>query len=208
MHPKELSDKAKTFSVNLNMVDRLLMTWRPRICPYHILMEYIPQGSSVLDIGCGMGLWLLLLSRLGRLSKGVGVEIDGKKIKIANSIKIPADNLEFLQSGGKDKWPAGSYDCVTMIDVLHHILPNQQEAFLAKIKEIDTRRIVFKDIDPQAKMKCIMNLLHDMLLSRQLPRYCEKEKVAACFKQLGFTVKYIGRCDMLWYSHYVIVAEK
>ncbi len=208
MHPKELSDKAKTFSVNLNIPDRLLMAWRPLICPYHILMEYIPPGSSVLDIGCGMGLWLLLLSRFGRLSKGIGVEIDSKKVKIANSIKTPEDNLEFLQFGKEDKWPEGLYDCVTMIDVLHHILPNQQKTFLAKIKEIDTKKIIFKDIDPQAKIKCAMNSLHDMLLSRQLPRYCDKEKVAACFKQLGFTIKYMGRHDMLWYSHYIIVAEK
>lgn len=208
MYPKELSDKAKTFSVDLNMTDRLLMVWRPLICPYHILIEHIPPGSSVLDIGCGMGLWLLLLSRFGRLSKGFGIEIDSRKVEVANSIKAPEDNLEFLQFGREDRWPEGSYDCMTMIDVLHHILPDQQEAFLAKIKEIDVKRIVFKDIDPQAKIKCIMNSVHDVLLSRQLPKYCEKEKVATWFERLGFTIKYINRHDMLWYSHYVIVAEK
>ena len=208
MHPKELSDKAKTFSVGLNIVDRLLMVWRPMICPYHILMEHIPAGSSVLDVGCGTGLWLFLLSRFGRLSKGVGIEIDDKKVEIANSIKTPQDNLEFFQFAKEDKWPAGSYDCLTMIDVLHHILPNQQQAFLSKINEINARRIVFKDIDPQAKVKCLTNSLHDILLSRQLPRYCKKEKVAAQLESLGYRIKYIARHDMLWYSHYVIVAGK
>ncbi|MGA2915492.1 MAG: class I SAM-dependent methyltransferase [Sedimentisphaerales bacterium] len=171
-------------------------------------MEHIHSGSSVLDIGCGTGLWLLLLSRFGRLSKGVGIEIDARKVQIANSIKKPQDKIEFMQISREDDWPQGSYDCVTMIDVLHHILPEQQETFLAKIKDIDTKRIVFKDIDSEAKIKCLMNSLHDILLSRQMPRYCEKEKVAEIFKQMGFTIKYMNRHDMIWYSHYIIVAEK
>ncbi|MHC4573281.1 MAG: class I SAM-dependent methyltransferase [Planctomycetota bacterium] len=190
------------------MKDRLLMRWRPRICPFHILMDYVPQGSSVLDIGCGSGLWLFLLSRFGRISRGTGVELSQRKVDMANSMKGPDDNLEFRILKLNDKWPEEPCDCLTMIDVLHHVPLSRQKDFLSRLQQTKTKRIVLKDLDPKAKAKSFMNLIHDILLSRQLPKYCEKEKVVEWLEQIGFSISHCGRYDVLWYSHYLIVAER
>jgi 2-polyprenyl-3-methyl-5-hydroxy-6-metoxy-1,4-benzoquinol methylase len=206
--PKELSEKAKEFSSGLGLKDRLLMVWRPRICPFHIIMDHVPDGSSVLDIGCGMGGWLYFLSRFSKISSGVGVEVSAERIDNANSMKTDDDPLEFAAIEVDDDWPGGSYDCLTMIDVLHHVPPAGQKEFMNRISKLDVKKIIFKDIDPKAKIKSFMNSLHDVVLSKQLPRYCEKDKVAAWLEEMGYEITFSSRCDMLWYSHYLITAEK
>lgn len=206
--PKELSEKAKEFSARLGLKNRLLMRWRPWICPFHILMEYVPNGSSVLDIGCGMGGWLFLLSRLEKISRGVGIDVGAEKIALANSMITEEDPLEFMSVEADEQWPVGSYDCLTMIDVLHHVPVSRQKEFMGRIDKINVKKLIFKDIDPKAKVKSFMNSVHDVVLSKQLPMYCEKEKISQWLEDIGFEISYIGRCDMLWYSHYLIVGEK
>ncbi|MHC4153080.1 MAG: class I SAM-dependent methyltransferase [Planctomycetota bacterium] len=171
-------------------------------------MNYIPQGNSVLDIGCGTGLWLFLLTHFKMISRGIGIDINPDKIKIANSMKTSGDNLEFLELQSENKWQEGLYDCITMIDVLHHVPTDKQKDFLTKFKKTRVKRIVFKDIDPEAKIKCFMNSIHDLLLSKRLPHYCKKEKVVEWLQEMGYGIIYVGRHDMLWYSHYLIVGEK
>lgn len=46
---------------------------------YRIIVELIPQGSSVLDLGCGTGELLLMLTKEKKV-KGQGIEIDEKAI--------------------------------------------------------------------------------------------------------------------------------
>ena len=195
-------------AADLSFTERFLMMHRPQICPFHVLMEHVPQGSRVLDIGCGAGLWLLLLSRTGRIAGGTGVELAQAKIDIANSIKSRGDDLEFHALSSETPWPQGEYNCLSMIDVLHHVPVPQQRDFLGRIADTSARTVIFKDIDPKAIVKRRMNSLHDMLLAHQLPRYCEKETVAQWLEQMGFEINHIGRHDMLWYSHYLIVAKR
>ena len=208
--PKQLSALARAVSHDrgLGLVDRFLMTCRPRICPFHVLLDHIPSGARLLDVGCGNGLWLFLLSRLGRISTGLGVEVDPAKVDIANSLKMPEDVLEFIRLGPEDDWPRDCCDGLTMIDVLHHVPMQQHGAFLSRIVSTGASRVLFKDVDPSAPIKRRMNSLHDLALSSQLPRYARQEDVVRRLEDIGFAISYIGRHDMLWYSHYVIVADK
>jgi len=195
-------------SRTLGFKQRFLMTYRPRICPFDVLMDFVPDDSSILDIGCGNGLWLFLLSRLDRIASGIGIEVDREKIAIAESIKDERDNLEFIALKQDDDWPKGEFDCVTLIDVLHHVAPAEQRVFIDKLKKMNAKCVIIKDIDPKAKIKSFFNTLHDLVLSGQKTFYCEKEKVAQWLTEDGFKVSRTFRCDRMWYSHYVVVAEK
>lgn len=121
--PKELCEIARSLSRDLTLKDRILMGYRPRICPFHDLVEFVEPGSSVMDIGCGSGLWLFLLARLNLISSGLGLEVRPEKIAIANSLKQDDDPLEFIAQSPEAKWPLKTADCLSMIDVLHHVPP-------------------------------------------------------------------------------------
>lgn len=207
-NPRQLSSIAKGLYGSVGVKDRFLATYRPYLCPFGVVMEHVGEGSSVLDIGCGSGLWLFLLARSGRISEGTGFDVNRDKIELADSIKGDEDKLRFVHVDCGGEWPEGPFDCVTMIDVLHHIPLVEQFEFLSGIGRTGAKRIVFKDIDPGARFKSFMNTVHDVVVSRQVPRYCRRDQVAEWLEQMGYRVVENVRCDMLWYSHYLIVAEK
>ncbi len=184
------------------------MSWRPRICPFHKLIETVPANAKVLDVGCGSGLMLFLLSHFERISAGVGIEVHPKKIKMACCLPWKDGRVSFHCIEPHKHWPVVNIDCVMMIDVLHHIPAHQQRAFLERIRQTQAKTIILKDINPRKKCKALMNTLHDIILSRQVPHYREPEIVSLWLQEMGFTDIDISHPEMLWYSHYLIVAKK
>ncbi len=186
----------------------MLMTYRPRICPFHRLLEQVPKNSSVLDIGCGNGLWLLLLAELGQIRRGIGLDISIEKIQLAEGLKRPDMPLDFRPMTAGQAWPKEAADCVTLIDVIHHIPPDDQKPFVQSIDQTGTRLLIVKDIDPTAFWKSAANTLHDLALSGQRPRYCSPSVLCEWLHEVDFEIQLHARCDMLWYSHFMIVARK
>ncbi|MBX9737461.1 MAG: hypothetical protein K2X32_11100, partial [Phycisphaerales bacterium] len=61
----ELSQVAASIFTTGPFLFRQLQRFRPYICPFEELIRHVPAGASVLDVGCGGGLWLHLLSATG-----------------------------------------------------------------------------------------------------------------------------------------------
>lgn len=95
-----------------------------------------------------------------------------------------------------------------MIDVIHHVPSDQHRAFVKMATKTAASRILIKDIDPASRFKSAANTLHDMVLSHQRPRYCHPEDLCTWLGESGFKVRLRQRCDMLWYSHFLIVADQ
>src|ERR1700730_7185201 len=108
--------------------------YRPYICPFHLLVEYIPHGASVLDVGCGAGLFILLMARLGRIRSAVGFDADHVAIHAAQDATAKLLNrapIHFQQHSADDRWPKGRFDVVSIIDVMHHVPPEKQAGLIA-----------------------------------------------------------------------------
>ncbi len=76
-------DTAKTLYADAGFTIRTMQSLRPFICPFDALVDVVPQGSRLLDIGCGAGLFLALLAHTGRLAEGIGYDIDAKSLDVA-----------------------------------------------------------------------------------------------------------------------------
>jgi ribosomal protein L11 methylase PrmA len=61
--------------------------YRPYICPFHLLVDCIPRGASVLDVGCGAGLFVLLMATLGRIRSAIGFDEDYVAIHAAQAAR-------------------------------------------------------------------------------------------------------------------------
>lgn len=82
---------------------------------FKLIRRYVPKGK-LFDLGVGWGHFLLAGQQLGY--DVYGIEISQNPFTYAKEdLKLPVDHIDFFKM---DK-PAGSYDIITLWDVLEHI---------------------------------------------------------------------------------------
>ena len=91
--------------------------------------EFIPDDSTVIDIGCGPGTLALMLS--SRCKKVVGVDISKKMIKYANRQKKKAgsDNISFICEDASTMAPIQEekFSCAALSMCLHGMPGNTRQ---------------------------------------------------------------------------------
>jgi ubiquinone/menaquinone biosynthesis C-methylase UbiE len=93
--------------------------WKEKSAYYYRLLaeiyqEFVPPGRSVLEVGCGTGTLLSMLSP----ARGVGIDHSSKMVEIA-AVKFP--ELEFLVADAEEFDPGETFDYVIVPDVVEHI---------------------------------------------------------------------------------------
>ena len=155
------------------LVPRTIQCLRPYICPFEALVDAVPPGSTVLDVGCGAGLFLGLLAKLDRIASGHGFDVSDRSIDIANMMKhqLPKHTpMLFEQRSTDDFWPAGTFDVISMIDVMRHIHPAQQaDVFSCVVASLRPGGVfIYKDMVQHPLWRSWANRLHDLILAKQL----------------------------------------
>jgi 2-polyprenyl-3-methyl-5-hydroxy-6-metoxy-1,4-benzoquinol methylase len=206
---KRLSAVARSMYTDGQFVRNKLQHWRPYICPFEELVGYVKDGSRVLDIGCGAGLLLSLLSGIGREFEGVGFDVSPAAIDAANQMAgraasiCPQAKLAFHCLDFDAAWPAEEFDVVFLIDVLHHVPPASQRAFLERVISKVRRNgiLVYKDMCRRPWWKANANRLHDLVIARELISYVPVATVEQWSGAQGMEV--IAREEMtrFWYGH-------
>jgi cyclopropane fatty-acyl-phospholipid synthase-like methyltransferase len=185
---------------------RTLQRCRPYICPFEELVDRVPAGSTVFDIGCGAGLFLMLLAVRERGIQGLGIDISEPAIALAEQARrrLPhPQRLKFVVDRDDNMWPSATFDVVSMIDVLHHLPPSKQPELLHKAASAvrPGGLLLFKDIGERPRWKATANRMHDLVLARQWIHYFPLSRVLTEARGAGLQLLETHRVDRLWYSH-------
>lgn len=212
MTPAEAAATAAALYVDAPPVARLFQRLRPRICPLEAVVARVPPGARVLDIGCGSGLLLALLAADGRLGAGVGIDSSARALAVAERMRarLPDPACVRLERRDAGDLPAGPFDVVALIDVLHHVPPaRQRDAVLAAATRVAPGGLLLvKDISPRPRWRALMNRLHDLVLARQWVHHVEGDAIAAWCADAGLAVERHPRIDRWWYGHELVVARR
>jgi 2-polyprenyl-3-methyl-5-hydroxy-6-metoxy-1,4-benzoquinol methylase len=199
---------------NASFIEKIKIGYRPYICPFGELLEYIPKNSSVFDIGCGSGMFLSLVAEFKNPQSVGGIEIS--KDLIENSLQIfknikPSPRISLNVFNGYDiPNEIKNYNFIFLIDVLHHVPKNDQINFLRRIYEKMPcgSKLILKDINAENFILSKFNKIHDFLFSgsagNELPMTEVKEKL----QKIGFKILSITQKTTFVYPHYTIVCEK
>ncbi len=191
---------------------RLLQIYRPYICPFDVIIDAVPQGARVLDIGCGGGLLLGLLAAAGRIGGGIGFDTSVPAVELARGMagrSFPG-RLDFEALAVQDSWPEGTFDVVTAIDVLHHVPPSAQAGVVAQAaaKVRPGGLLLVKDMVTRPWWRAAANHLHDLVLARQWIHTPEGGDIVAWAGAAGLVLERERIDNVLWYGHRLQVFRK
>ena len=209
---KELVRILRKKKFNGSMVDKLKVYYRPFICPFNELLAFAGEDDSILDIGCGNGQFIYLLSEVINPRSIIGIDISEKIIVRAR---------EYLKDIRKIPVLLNSYDglnlpdtfndvsLVYLIDVLHHIDYPKQQTFLNQLflKMRKGSRLILKDIDASSYL-VFANKLHDKILAGENSKEVSLATALELLKSAGFDIKQTKTKRLLWYPHYTVEVLK
>ncbi len=191
---------------------RSLAALRPFICPVNPILNSIPVGSTVFDVGCGNGLALALMASFKNVTRGVGVELNRRALDAAKAMSKNAGlPFTFFEAPTPGDWPKDLFEVVTMIDVLHHVPKTLREEFVSEALERvkPDGRFVYKDMVAAPWWRVAWNQVHDLILARQLVHVEPMENVVRWANSKGFyptsTDSYVA-CAL--YGHELIVFQR
>jgi 2-polyprenyl-3-methyl-5-hydroxy-6-metoxy-1,4-benzoquinol methylase len=210
--PAQLASIAKRAFPTGGLAIRTLQHYRPYICPFEALLPHVPLNASILDVGCGGGLFLALVNATREPARVVGFDASTHAISMAlanlTTFPPPAPDIRQLDVGAP--WPQGPFDVVSLIDVLHHIPPPHQQSVLLQCVEhlAPGGTLLFKDMTPRGLIRPTMNRLHDLLLARQWIHYAHPDTVLRWMQDAGLTCTHRSFHTRLWYGHELLVFVK
>lgn len=185
------------------------------VCPFDRVLPLVPERGRLLDVGCGSGLWLtyLALERPGLQLEGV--DPDPSKLALAATSK--AGQLT-LHEGSADELPEGTYDCITILDVLYLMSDADKSAVLAgcfrTLKPGGT--LVVKELDTKPRWKFAPSALEEFVAVRVVGmthgerlHFQSVEELTRTVTQVGFRDAEMLRIDRGYiHPHVVVRAHK
>jgi uncharacterized protein len=98
---------------------------------YKVFHDLLPVKGRILDIGCGYGFMTYLLQFAAPERNITGYDYDEEKIELANHCFSRNENTKFFYYD-INQVHIGPADAIIISDVLHYLLPDQQDRLIQK----------------------------------------------------------------------------
>jgi 2-polyprenyl-3-methyl-5-hydroxy-6-metoxy-1,4-benzoquinol methylase len=123
---------------------------------------------------------------------------------------LAGEPVELLVGEDFNLWPVGPFDCVTCIDVLHHVPPAVQAAFMAAMcQRVGAGgRLIYKDMADKPWPYALFNRFHDLVMARELINYYPIDTARAAILEAGLVVEHEEQFKRGLYWHQLIVARR
>jgi 2-polyprenyl-3-methyl-5-hydroxy-6-metoxy-1,4-benzoquinol methylase len=211
-------DKKEIFELygNASFITRAYLSIKLRICPLIALETHFPQEGEIIDLGCGNGLFPNILSLGSSERRIIGLDLDEKKIEVANETKIQGAQITYQIGDVVDTdYPRG--DVFTLVDVLYLIPYDKHEIILQKCYQSlpPGGALIIKEMDNKPRWKYVWNLFQETLAVKLIgftlgERFFFRSQVEylKILGQIGFTVKPVPLDKGYWYPHIVYICTK
>jgi 2-polyprenyl-3-methyl-5-hydroxy-6-metoxy-1,4-benzoquinol methylase len=175
--------------------------------------QYLPATGSVLDIGCGFGLFSLYYAATGPGRLMRGIDVDRRRIAMARraASRLALDNVVYEEGDARafegDTRVAAAY----MLDIVHHVAPKAVPLLLRQLHRavMPGGVLLVKDVDTRPAPKRWFTWALDKVMDPRAPvHYWPAEELAGAIEKAGFTVHRHLMVDVLPYPHVLYVCAR
>lgn len=176
--------------------------------------QYLPEEGTILDLGCGFGLFSLFMAACNPRAHVIGVDINRRRLQIAQGAaqKLGITNVSFihhdLRAWSPDRTIAGAY----ALDIFHHLpIASGNQLFRDLFDHLEPRgKFLLKDIDATPRAMLLFTWLLDFLMS---PRDHFYYRSSSAWQRelagIGFAPIYLHYLwDILPYPHILLICDK
>jgi SAM-dependent methyltransferase len=185
---------------------------RPKLLSVMDLL--LPDEGRILDIGCGFGLFAAYFGQTQPARRIVGVDPNARRVEMARHVcdRVGLSGNTFFAGDARDVSLEGPFDGAYVLDVMHHIPPEDQLPLLARLRDLLAPRgvLVVKDITTEPRFGLeFTRLLDRAMVGLEEPlTYRHHREWGEMLTSLGFHVRMVRVPDVLPYPHVVIAATK
>jgi SAM-dependent methyltransferase len=140
---------------------RLHVLGRFLSCPFLRVLDFLPQGACVLDLGAGHAIFSHLALAVGAPSV-VALEPDRRKVFLT----FPRPGMRVV--AGYDDAVRGPFDAVVILDVLYRLPREAWDPLLRSVRErlAPGGVLLLKEQDPGHRLKASWNRAQEWLVDR------------------------------------------
>jgi 2-polyprenyl-6-hydroxyphenyl methylase/3-demethylubiquinone-9 3-methyltransferase len=197
-------------------ITRTYLKIKLKICPLLKLEEYFPKEGTIVDLGCGNGLFpnILILGSPDR--EIIGLDLDEKKIAVAERTRLLDSHISY-QVGDvvEAEYPQG--DVFTLIDVLYLIPYSKHEPIIQKCYQSLSPGgiLIIKEMDTKPRWKYIWNLIQETVAVKLIGftlgerfYFRSQSDFIDILQRIGFSVKPVPLHSGYWYPHIAYICTK
>lgn len=177
---------------------------------YWALKQLGENPLSILDVGCGGGLFSMRLAERYPKSQVLGIDTSPEAIQFANAKRLKRhpqtlSNIEFGLSSGKLDYPPKSFDVIMSTLVCHHLTDDDIVDFLTRAYSTATRGIIINDLHRHIGAIIGFGGLAPLLFRNRLVYHDGPLSIRRAFKRKDW-IAYINaagipldRCSITWH---------
>lgn len=176
------------------------------------IAQFLPSRGSVMEIGCGFGLFGLYFARAHPDLRIHGVDLDKGRIEAAKRARdrLGIDNIDFEVADARTVAIPAGLDAIYMLDILHHLPPDSALELLRSCRSVlaPGSVLIIKDVDTRPRYKTAFTWLLDVIMTGgERPVYWSRQHMLRELRGLGFTVFSYAMLDTLPYPHQLYVCH-
>jgi len=198
------------------LTTRIYLRVKLKICPLIPLETLFPLEGKFVDLGCGNGLFPNILSLGSPRRKITGIDLDKKKLALAEKTKKPESLIDYAAGDAADAdYPEA--DVFSLVDVLYLIPYEKQVTVLRKCAAALNPGgiLIVKEMAARPRWKYIWNLIQETAAVKIIgftlgERFFFRSSgdFQSLFSDLGFKVRTVALDKGYWYPHIAYICTR
>ena len=199
-----------------SLLARLHIKMRHLLSPLELVEGWVPEAGSILDLGCGHGLFTNYMALKAPSRNILGVDPAPEKIKVAQKTEAKIPNVSYLLGSIEDISKDRLFDAITIVDVLYLLPEAEQMKILKACCQLisDSGILVLKTQDTEPRWRYLWTRIQESLMvgiglthGKGL-HFIPAAKMRQLLEKAGFQTECHRLPSRMFYSNIVFICRK